>query len=226
MRNFPSLDLLGVTTFRRRVFRYSPEILVPLDRKQILLAAVALFACRDSIATGGFPPAYERNDMIHRQLRGGQLLVAIIADSPGDPALPPLRLSKLTRLLFLLPELLGRYRDNERQFLPGLHRGFNPPFHRVGFLRRRLFLSSLDGYIEGVRAAFYEQQQGLALFHLICRLLPVANVLNLLPVHFLYYIAGAQPGFGGRAPAVISVIITPPSFSSTPNFWASSGLRF
>ena len=97
------------------------NILIPLDRKQILLAAVALPARRDGVAASGFAPAYQRDYMVHRQLGGGYLLMAIMTDPPGQLALPPLRPAKLPGPFFLLPELLRRYGYYERWFLSSLH---------------------------------------------------------------------------------------------------------
>jgi hypothetical protein len=101
-------------------------MLVPLDWKQVLLAAVALFARRHTVATGGFSPAYERNDMVHSQLGGGYLLMAITAYPPGCLALPPLRPAKLPGFFFLPSEFLRRYAYYERGTLSGLHEVLNP----------------------------------------------------------------------------------------------------
>ena len=59
--------------------------------------------------------------MVHRQLGGGYLLMAIITDPPGELPLPPLGPAKLPGLFFLLSELLRRYGYYERWFLSRLH---------------------------------------------------------------------------------------------------------
>ena len=126
---FLTCALLNRVAVCRRL-RISAEYIGPTRSGSIFLAAVALPARRDSIAASGFAPAYQRDYMVHRQLGGGYLLMAIITDPPGQLALPPLRPAKLPGLFFLLSELLRRYGYYERWFLSSLHGLQSTPVRR------------------------------------------------------------------------------------------------
>src|SRR5207247_4995221 len=70
---------------------------LPLPGQRVLLLAVALLARGDKVPFGGLSTAHERNQMIHRQLRGRDVMPTVVTDPIGALALPPLATAQLSR---------------------------------------------------------------------------------------------------------------------------------
>jgi len=66
---------------------------------------VAFFTTRYKISLGGFAAADDRNQMIHRQLFGGELSTAVMTDAARTFALPPLAGAQLAGPLPLAANL-------------------------------------------------------------------------------------------------------------------------
>ena len=71
-----------------------------IDRGEILLLAVALFAARNAVLLVGFTPASDRNQMIHGELTRREFISAMIAHAFAQLLLPPLGLAEFTSFGF------------------------------------------------------------------------------------------------------------------------------
>lgn len=78
----------------------SPALLIWLfERKPILAIRIALLAARHQVALGGLSTAHDRHKMIHRQLLRSEFSAAMMANTGGPFALPPLAGAQLPGLL-------------------------------------------------------------------------------------------------------------------------------
>ncbi len=69
----------------------SIQELLPLSRKQVTLASVALFTSRHTVAACTPAAAGQRQDMVQGQISSGKMNAAIVAETNGNPVTPPLR---------------------------------------------------------------------------------------------------------------------------------------
>src|SRR5688572_20830895 len=92
------------------------------EGKAIFTIRIALLAARDHVAFGGLSAAHDWNEMIHCQFLRWELSGAMMANTCGAFALPPLARAQLPRLLPFAPNLLLSDFDKERN---GFHIGFS-----------------------------------------------------------------------------------------------------
>jgi hypothetical protein len=67
------------------------RLVLPLPRQRILFIGVAFFTGRDKVTFCGFAATHEGNKMVHGQLFGRKVTLAIITDSGPTLPLPPFR---------------------------------------------------------------------------------------------------------------------------------------
>ena len=77
------------------------QVLLPFNRQEVFLFAIALLARRDDISLGALPPAAEGHHMIHGQILPVHLLTAIMALPGAGFPHPPDRLSQVAGLFLL-----------------------------------------------------------------------------------------------------------------------------
>jgi hypothetical protein len=73
-------------------------------RQPVFAFGIAFFAARHEIAFGGFATAYDRHEMIHRQIRRRKLSTAMMAHAGAPFALPPLAGAQLSSFSALAAE--------------------------------------------------------------------------------------------------------------------------
>ena len=98
--------------------RASAIIRRPARRAAVLALGVALLAARHEISFCRLAASNDGNQMIHRQIRRREFPAAMVADSRGAFALPPLAGAKLARLLPLAANLLPRKHQLETATVP------------------------------------------------------------------------------------------------------------
>src|SRR5207237_8188475 len=91
----------------RHVRGQAAETRLPLDGQERLLARVAVRARGHDVAPHGGAAAAERHQVIHRQRLRSDAAPAVVADSIGHAALPPLAGPQLARLRALASQLVG-----------------------------------------------------------------------------------------------------------------------
>ncbi len=92
------------------------NIFPPFPREQVLFLRVTFFACSHYIPFCAFTAARKGYNVIHGEIPGVKFFPAIVADSPGFLAVPPLRFSQLSGLFFLSFYFSIGYADNETIF--------------------------------------------------------------------------------------------------------------
>ena len=100
----------------------SRTLLLPgsfLERESVLAFGVAFFAARHEITFGGFAAAYDRHEVIHRQISRRKLSTAMMADAGGLFALPPLAGAQLSSFSPLAADFFFTDRDQKRNSFHG-----------------------------------------------------------------------------------------------------------
>ena len=104
-----------VATYKRNAHRQeSQAMLLPgsfLERQSVLAFGVAFLAARHEIALCGFATANDRHEMIHGQDRCRKFAAAMVTDSEGSLALPPLAGTQFSSLSALAADFFFTDRD-------------------------------------------------------------------------------------------------------------------
>src|SRR6266567_820332 len=93
------------------------EVFLPFHREEVLFPAVALLAGRHHVPTAALAAAGDRDDVVHGELGGGKGAAAPVADSFGEPVLPPARPAQLPGLILFPFDLLFGELDDENVHL-------------------------------------------------------------------------------------------------------------
>jgi hypothetical protein len=92
----------------------SRTLLLPgsfLERESVLAFGVAFLAARHEIALCGFATTNDRHEMIHGQNRRREFAAAMMTDSQGSLALPPLAGTQFSSLSSLAADFFFTDRD-------------------------------------------------------------------------------------------------------------------
>lgn len=82
-------------------------LVFPFPRQRIFFLVITLLTGGDEISFRRLSTSHERDEMIHRQLRGRKPPLAVVADSRGALASPPLGATEFSRLVFLALDIRG-----------------------------------------------------------------------------------------------------------------------